>query len=677
MNARGPQVLIAAAALCAAGRFARAQDTPPPADDGGPVIIGESTDRWKPYELKTLSAYVDFNGRYRSDTLKQQGQADLTDTETRLRETLGLDGQMYFGHKNLVDLTASAQFSLEDSTIDSDTAQAKFDESQLNALYNLSALVLANSYMPTTVYTRREEFTLDQAFAGSIDSLTSETGIVSTVRSVTAPTTFRLFHLENDQNDLLGISDSSLTQDTAAAQSNILISDSHKLDLNWTFDRVSETQGSGFQNDYDRNDAQIAETYTFGGKNQHQLRSFLRFYDESGNFKYQTVRWDEQLQLQHSDRLETRYNTTAEHLTRDDLDQTLARGDANIRHRLFESLVSTGSVGGQQIKTSENFSTTDLFMNGGLEYTKLVPKGRFDSSAGVGVNMQQNSERGGSLSIVDEPHTFNDPLPIVLSRRQIVQGSINVTAIGGFPTYIEGPDYTVSYFPDRAEIRILPGRGIADGQTLLIDYVLGPEPGSNIDTLSTSITVRYTLTETALKGLGVYTTYRTQTSNLDTEDPSQFVIDDVRVLQYGADYRRGGLTLRAEQENRESTVNPYDTSRLQDTYDYILGIGSVVTVDASYDLIDYQIPVNHVEFMRLTTRWEQQLTGTLAMTLGLEYRDEKDDLSGNSNGLEERVGLKWRYRQTSAFLEINNSSLEATTSEQTSQTLEFGFRRNF
>ena len=83
------------------------------------------------------------------------------------------------------------------------------------------------------------------------------------------------------------------------------------------------------------------------------------------------------------------------------------------------------------------------------------------------------------------------------------------------------------------------------------------------------------------------------------------------------------------------------------------------------------------EFMRLTTRWEQQLTGTLAMTLGLEYRDEKDDLSGNSNGLEERVGFKWRYRQTSAFLEINNSSLEATTSEQTSQTLEFGFRRSF
>jgi hypothetical protein len=671
-----PQVLIAVAALCAAGRVAQAQDLAPP-EDGGPVVIGESTERWKPYELKTFSAFVDFNGRYRSDTLKQQGQADLTDTETRLRELLDLNGQMYFGHKNLVDLTASAQFGLEESTLDSETAQAKIDESQLTTLYNLSALILANSYMPTTVYTRRDEVTLDQAFSGSIDSLTSETGIVSTIRSVSAPTTLRVFHLENDQTSLLGTSDSSLTQDSASAQSNITLSDQHRLDLNWTFDQVSETQGSGFQNDYDRNDAQIAETFTFGGKGQHQLRSFLRFYDESGNFKYQTVRWDEQLQLIHSERLETRYNTTAEHLSRDDLDQTVARGDANIRHKLFDSLVSTGTVGGQQIKTSENFSTTDLFINGGLEYTKLVPYGRFDSSAGVSVNMQQNSERGGLLTIVDEPHTFNDPLPIVLSRRQIIPGSIVVTALGGFPTYIEGPDYTVSYFPDRAEVRILPGRGVVDGQTLLFDYVLGPEPGSNIDTLGTSITVRYTLTETALRGLSVYTTYRTQTNNLDTEDPTLFVLDDVRVLQYGADYRRGGLTLRAEQENRESTVNPYDTSKLQATYDYILGIGSVVTADASYDLIDYQMPVNHVEFIRLTTRWEQRLTGTLAMTLGLEYRDEKDDLSGNSNGLEERFGLKWKYRQTSAFLEVNNSSLEATTSEQTSQTLEFGFRRRF
>ncbi len=667
--------MLAAAVFAAAGRAALAQSNAPP--DEGPVIVGENKDKWRAFELKSFGAAIEINTRYRNDQLRQDGLPDLNDRELRQREYFDLTTELYIGHKNLIDFTGTAQLGLEDRFLDTDTTQSNTHESNFTDLYNLNALILANSFVPTSVYTRRDESIIDQPFTGTIDALTNETGIVSNIRSTVAPTTIRAFHLDYNQSSPLGQFDSSLVQNTASIQSNIFISANNKLDVNYTFDQIQETQGSTFTNDRDRHDGLLTDTYTFGTRGENQLRSFLRYYEETGNFPYQTLRWDEQLLLTHSDRLETRYNTTVERISRDTSDQTLGRGEANIRHKLFDSLVSNGTVGGQYFTTSENFDSSDIFFNGQLEYTKLVPKGRFDSTVGAGMNFQQNSEQGSTISVIDEPHTFNDPFPIVLSRRNIVEGSVRMTGLGGFPTYIENTDFTVQYFPDRAEVRIVAGRGIVDGQTLLFDYDVGPEQANDITTLDTSINLRYTFTETFMQGLSVYTSYRTRDNHVDAKDPSQIVLDNTQVLLYGADYRRGGLTLRAEQERRESNVNPYDTTRLQAIYDLVLGPGSLVTADVSYDLIDYSNPENTTQFLRASARWEQRLMESFFFNLRLEYRNEQDDLSGNSDGFEQHVGFRWKYRQTSVFGEFTNSFLTSDTSDQTSQMFELGLRRDF
>lgn len=665
--------MLAAVVAAAAGHAAAIQ---PPADDG-PVVVGERNDSWRFFELKSYAAALDFNTRYRSDTLRQAGQPDVVDRELRQRETLDLSGEAYFGHKNLVDLTASAQLGWEDIFLDSDLQPNSDHESQLVDLYNINALVLGNSFMPTSIYTRRDQVLLNQAFSSSIDSITNETGFITNIRSSVAPTQIHAFHLENNQNDQLGLNDSSITQDSFSAQSNITVTDQNRLDVNYTFDHINESRGSTFKNDYDRHDALLSDTWKLSDKTQDQLRSFLRFYDESGLFPYQTIRWDEQLQLYHTDHLESRYNTSAEHLTRDGLEQTLARGDATIRHKLFDSLVSSGTVGGQYLTSSENFDSSDVFATGTLEYTKQIPYGRIDSSVGAGINYQMNSDRGGTLAVVNESHTFNDPFPITLSRRQIVPGTVVVTAVGGFPTYQENVDYTVQYFADRAEIRVVIGRGIVDGQTVLVDYDIGPEPGSNIDTVSTSVSFRYTFTETFLQGLGFYTSYRTSDNHVDAVNPSAIVVDNTRVLIYGSEYKRAGITLRAEQELRESTTNPYDTTRFLASYDLLLSPGSVVGADLSYDLVDYKTPVNHVAFGQASARWDQRIFDGLNLDLLLRYRTEQDDLAGDSQGFEQSLGVRWKYRQTNVYLNLHNSMLYGETSDTLSQALEFGLRRDF
>ncbi|CAG0960920.1 hypothetical protein PHYC_00721 [Phycisphaerales bacterium] len=670
MRARPLQLLLAAAATASAAHAQKATDD-------GPVVVGESRGHWKAFDLQRLNAGIEFLGRHRSDKLSVSNEPDRTDTETLLRELFGISGQAYIGHKNLIDLTGSARLGLEDRFLDSDTLGAQDHSSDFSNLFDLNAHFLANSKVPFDLYTRREEQFLDQDFSSSLTTTTFETGAAAHIQSGRAPTNIRAFHLETDQNDQLGLFDYSLVQNTFAAQSNLVISERHRLEVQYSFDDVSETRPGGFENDYLRHDLLLSDVLNFDAKLPRELRSYLRYFNQDGDSGQEILRLDEQLLLTHTDRFESRYNFSAERQARGDADQSTVRGSALLRHKLFESLVSTGSVGGQWLSSSSDFTSNEWFVQGGLEYTKKVPRGRLNASIGGTFTTQHNGEQGGTLVVIDEPHTFNDPFPIILSRRNIVQGSVVVTAAGGFPTYQENVEYTIDYFADRAEIRVIVGSGISDGQTLLIDYDVGPVPASDIDTLSLTASARYTVSEGYLRGISIYSIYRSQDHSLDAADPSRFVLDDTTNLLYGIEYRREGLHLRAERESHDSTVNPYDTTRLQAFYDYRFSRGSSLGLDATHEIIDYTDPVNQVTFSRLSARWNQKVAREFDLTLRVDFRDESNDLRGDTQGIDQSLSLRWRRRQTSAYATIRNTLLETGESDRVSQFFELGLRRDF
>ncbi len=673
MRSRPIQLVAAGAAMVGAGEI-RAQPVAPPEE--GPVVVGERREAWRLFELRAFQPAFEFFGRSRSDTLEQPGEPKVKDTELLLRESLDLYGQAYIGHRNLVDLTGRLSLGIEDRFIDSDSVGTDEHNTDNANLYDLNAHVLGASFVPFDLYTRRDEQLLDRDFSTSITTTTTESGAIATVRSAVAPTTFRLFRLETAQEDQLGQFEYGFDQNTFAAQSNILAAENHRLEVAYTFDDITEQQVGFFRNQYERHDLSLADTYVFGAK-RHELRSFLRWYDQNGTPGLEVLRLDEQLLLLHSLDLETRYSAVAERATRNGVEQDLLRGTASVRHELFDSLVSTGTVGAQTLSSSGDFQSDEAFAQGRLEYTKRVPLGVLEASAGLAFNTVENSARGGVLLVIDEPHVFNDPLPIILNRRNIVPGSVVVTGATGFPTYVEGIDYTASYFPDRAEINVIVGGGITNGQTVLVDYDVGPEPGSTIDTIGTGSTVRYTLSEGALQGLSVYAAYRTQDHSLDAADPSRFVLDDTRNLIYGVEFRRGGVRLLVEQENHDSTVNPYDSTRFEAFYDRLLGVGSTLGFDATHELIDYALPENRVSFSRVGARWIQRVDRNLELNLRLDYRDERDDLSGDSRGFDQRVGVFWRKNQTTVSASFKNTMLDGDTSDTSSQVLEVTIRRNF
>lgn len=666
--------VISALALVALAGAARGQD----GDDEGPIIVGEKRGQWETFELKSVSAELGFEERWQRDEYDQTGAPDTTDTSNLLRGTFDLFTESYIGHKNFIDLTATLGFGVDYEQVRSDTADQDRDDITFSNLYDISALILGEGPLPVIAYSRRDETFLDREFSGSIRSITSETGVIFRLKSERAPTTVQYFHRDQSDSDTLDIVDTQIVQDTVVVQSLYRITESQELELTYIFDHVDETQAFGFQNMYDRHDATLTHTLRFGPEDKHDLRSMLRLYDQSGRYAGSVVRLDEQLTLRHTEDLESRYNLIAETQDRGGSDQQLIAGNAQVRHQLYDSLTSTATVGGDHLSLADDDFTSDgYFVAGTLDYVKRVPYGLLEASSSVGYDRQENSDRGDTLSVVNQPAIFIDPLPIILNRRNIVPSSILVTGAAGIPVFQEGLDYDVRDFPDRVELRRVVGGAIPNGTSVLISYDIGPEPENAIDTINTSFSVRYQFDQGALDGLAAYFRYRRTDRNLDADDTSLFVIEDVNVLIYGLEYEISDFTFGAERENRDSNVSGYDATRLFARYQRRLAPRSSITADLTYEIFDYTTEDNKLELLRASARWRHRLSRNLDISLWLQYRDEQEDISGDTRGFEQAVELNWQLRQTSAYMTLRNAILEGDNVDRLSQEFVIGFRRRF
>lgn len=673
---RATPTILALAAGAALASAALAQSRPPPNAEG-PVIVGDNKPAWKLLDMGKVNATLDFLGQYRNDHLTSSTGSAST-RETLFRESLELSTTASIGHKNLIDLSATGKLELDQRSIHSDLLGQDSNEQDYLGAYDIRALILGTGPAPLTIYSKRDQTTIDRGFGSRLDQTVNENGAILQLQSQVAPTTIQYFHRTQDLHDSFFLTSNNTTQDTLTAQSNLRLTAHQRLDLNYTLDAINENQPGFFKDSFSRHDANIVHTLTFGGDiPTNELRSSLRFYSQSGDFAQDNLRWDELLTLQHTRTFDTRYHAIIDRQSSNDADQTLYRGEATIRHRLFDSLTSTATAGAQRLVAPLNFTSDDLFASGQLDYTKKVPLGKLDASVGLSYDAQDNSERGGVLSVTNQAATASILQPIVISRGNIVAGSlVLLPSVGGFP-YQEGIDYTVTYLPDRVEINILPGSAITDGQSVLTSYDIGAEPGSQIDTLGTSASTRYSLTQGALQGLSTYVTYRTIDHSLQSSNPSAFFLDDFQNLLVGIEYARVGLDLRVEGEKRWSNVAPFDRFRALAQYNQPLDRDSSINLDLSHESINYPLQNNRIDIDRATARWNHRLNEAFAFKVRLDYRDQRDRLNVGTQAFEQGLELTWTRAQTTVYGSIQNSFIYGPSSDRTSQLLQIGIRRTF
>lgn len=674
---RRPHAPILAFSLLALTGRAMGQ-APPASDDEGPVIVGERRDTWTGVQLVRFVPSFELRWQHQRDKLKVDGQPDQTLLEDRYRALLDLDTEFTIGHKNLIDVVGVFQIGQENTYRRSGIEGDSGHFTDFVGLWDVNALVLGASELPTNVYSRRSETKQRRPFAGSLDDVTTEAGIATGYHTDRVSLNLEYFHRTQDLSDNRGDVNTRTTQDTFTTNDIFTINDHQRLELNYTLDLIDERQSGGYADSYTRHDALLTHNWTFGDEQRpHELRSQARVYEQSGLQDLRRLRWDEFLTLNHTERFETRHNLVYEAVDVQGSNRDLLRFENSAKHRLFDSLTSLGTVGLQHTSDDDGFTSDEYFITGQLDYTKLVPLGHLDAAAGVGYDAQTNGDRGSTFRVLDEVHTYRDAFPIVIARRNIVPGSIEVRPAASSTPYQEGIDYTVQYFTDRAEIRGVLTGALVDGQSVRVNYDVGPEPGSDIDTITTNWSLRYTLTEGTFKGLAAYGTYRTTDQTIRASDPTLFTPDDTRDLLLGLEYRRAELTLRAEYNIHDSTLSPYNVARLQALYALRTGTGSTFNADASHESIEFTDQNESVTLDRLRLDWTTRLDRSLDLSIGAAYRREDSSARGTSEGLEEHITLNWRKRQTSVYATLSNSNLSGAGTKQDSQFLEIGLRRAF
>lgn len=665
----------ATVAVVGIGQLARAQDPAPP-EEGGPIVVGERNEQFESFVIERIRATLDFMYRYRTDERKRPGEPTSREVEEIYRPSLQVSADAYIVHPNFVQLSLLGGLRLDHTMLDSDEINLTEDNTTLDTNYDFRALILGKSAMPVTLYTRRTQTNIDRLFGPSLDSTVTEHGGIVQFVNERAPTTIQFFHRDQQQTDAGGRTDLGSVQDSFDLHSSILLTDRQTLSLDYTLDSIQQSGASRRSEDILRHDATAIHELNFGDGFRDKLRSRVRWYEQSGNEDVSRLTLDESLRLRHSDTLETRYDLLYETQQRTDSTQDFLRGNFNVRHQLYESLVTTANIGASTLST-DGFTSDEYFGDINFNYVKNVPYGVFSASATFSDNVRSNGPRGTPLRVFDENRTFHDPAPIILARQNILPGSIRITDLSGLIFYDEGLDYTLSTFPDRVEIRRVIGGNIVDGQAVLIDYTIGPEPANTITTTGLGFSARYDINEGFLSGLGLYMRYLQRDASIDSPQPTLFVLNDSRDLILGADYVIGNLTLNGEYETYDSVTSPFDATRFEARYIHTLGRFSSLSLVGTYQMVDYPTLDNHIDLAVITGSWNQQLSNELRLNAQVIWRDERNDLDGHTQGFEQRVNLNWRYRQTEVYLSGRNSIFNTPTEDRLAQTVEVGFRRSF
>ncbi|MHC5026742.1 MAG: hypothetical protein ACYTGR_08305 [Planctomycetota bacterium] len=643
--------------------------------DGGPIVVGTERD-FEVLHLYGLEAAVEFEWRRNVDSVEPAGGSRRTDREDRLREILELRTEGFIGHPELLELDLGGRFWPEQRWLNLDSAGESERVNQTLLDWDVSGQFIKESKLPFTVYSRQNITDVDRQFGGTLENRFRESGVRLNLRSAVVPTNFQVFDRRIEQRDPTAGQDFTIDQKTIRADGRIELGAAQRLAWDILHDDIDESGDLRQALSFQRVEGNLAHAVDFGEADQNTLRTRVRYYDESGDREFRQLRVDPRLRLRHTEDLLSWYDYSYERNDRPLQQQRANRFNANVQYQLFDSLTTTATFGVNQLDIpTESFDSTEVFGRADVDYIKQVILGRLQMGVAFELSTTDQSERGAPIAIDGQAFVFGPSGLIVIDQRNVVASSIFITDITGVIVYTEGLDYTVLAFPDRVEIRRVAGGDIGPGQAVLIDYVIGPEPGGTTDRDTVSVEVRYRFEEGPLSGLSVYGIYIEQDESRSTVT-EEFPDNDFTDLRYGVEYDVWKLYFRAERQERESTLSPFDVLRLEGRYTEPLGRGSSLVLSALYQDIDREEGIA-TQTTTLSGQWNQQFNANLRTSLSLQYQMNEDNIALETDAFEQRFNLLWQYRSVEVYAEIRNSTRSTTTDDTDFQRFVLGLRREF
>ena len=577
----------------------------------------------------------------------------------------------YYKHPNLFDFNLSLSGGLNEEFSDNSSGQSS---NSIGTVYywNVDATILRVGDWPLTLYSRRQENWIFRDFGGTIRSTSTVTGAAVRHHENDVDTTLDLSHSVISQRGDNEFDNIDYTEDRFAWLSFARLSPTQTLSWNYEYLAVNESGAS--KNSYATHDATATHEAELGSNGYDTLTSTIHYIQQDSQNESQRFRWTERLRLKHSDELRTRYNYDFDYTDVGGNQRYSNRGEAGFTHYLYKSLTTDGSVGALRSESEGGFGTTELFADLSTNYNKKAPYGIFSANAGIGL-VQSVSDGSGQIQVVGLPANFNDPLPIILTGRNIDPNTIILTDPSGL-LLVPGADYNVTTFPDRIEINRIIGGRIGTGSTVLIDYVQNPLPASTSETQTLAAGLRYDFTEGALDGLSLYARWAKQDQTITSDASDVFIPNEFTDTIYGTQYRFSDFIVGAEKQEHDSTILPYEATRYFARY-VKRNDDTTWSLNATATNIEYPTEDNTVNFYTLSGTATHKFSTRLFGDVTVLYRNENNRLFGDTEGFEEQVQLRWSFRQLDAYFRARASQLTTDSSESNFEFVQIGLIRQF
>jgi len=581
------------------------------------------------------------------------------------------DGDVY--HPDLLSYEASVGTGLTQREFradgQTDSGSGSLDE------YRLSGMFLQKKRYPMSFYLDKSEYLTPRQFASSLKTDTKGNGATVSLRSETLPMQFQYSENETRQEGQSLLDQDLFTRNDKRFRYSVEHDFSRLSNVSLDLERNDVTQDRGGSNlDRVEDRYTLSHDVVFGPNEQHRLDSIVDRLEQSGDYELKRTLWQEQLRLQHSKTLETNYTLSYHSSERPTLTNNETLGRAGFRHKLFQSLITTGNIYMSKADLGNNVDQKRQGTGLGFDYRKKNKLGTFSANYGIDVlDLEQN---GGNtlVSVTDERHAFEvtGSLRIRLDRANVDESTIVVMSSDRLKVY---SDYTLSHSGGLTELLITPGGDITtDGdQTLSIDYDFYTEPQR--DERATVQTVR--VQQRLLNGLSVYYELRDRSEQVSSTQ-AEIVQDEFTINLFGMDYTKKDLRLLAEYTKEDSTRVPLTSKRIEGSYIWRLGPDTRLSTYLANDWLNYtpEVPYDVVMF-RAGGLLSNKLTDHLSITSDLAYRDEDDSRQGVTKGYQSNTELTYKFRQLSISTGIEFNFLKRLEHETDSQFFYFRLKRKF
>jgi hypothetical protein len=598
----------------------------------------------------------------------QKSVVDLFEERVRFRT----QGDVY--HQNLLQYDASVGVGLTQQDLDSDEESVRSNDS-LND-YSFSGTFLRSKPYPVTAQASKAQFLVPRSFLSALRTEIEGIGTGVSYVSKEWPMRFRYSTTETTQESLTNRPTDFFDRKDERIAYSLTRNFTEFSELNFNFERNEASQKRlGGETKLTSDRYALRHDHLFGPTKENVFDSFVSLLDTSGDADSQNLYWRENLELKHSANLLTNYRFAYTDWKQETVQNDETRLEWGFEHSLYESLVTRGRLFTSKFDVSGVSETDQVGGSLAFDYRKANRWGQLLGNYSYNfVNLDQKGEATTGV-VIDEPHVYDDPLPILLDKSLIDTSTIVVTDSTGLTVYIEGDDYTVIEIGFQVELQINPfgSGGIANGQLLLVDYEFFVEPDREEDT----VTQFFSLRQRFINGFSVYYRYATQDESIDTStayvSPDEFTEHGV-----GADYSRNRLQFRVEYGDRSSTKIPSRRTLVSGSYGWIIGSGSILNLWASQLWQDFGgLSARDTRLFRLGATAQSRLSDRYTLLAGLEYRDESDSLAGTTEGVDLNCELEYRYRQLRVSTGFDFGLLDRSESKRETTLLFFRVRRSF